>query len=256
MRAVTHVLAKMQWVCVRRNKKASALALAFSLGMLLSSVLEVAWPLAAAEPGPDPFMERVAWVGAAVLLFCAFLLIKCIYERLWSGVAAAATTIMTLRMFDPSLAGHLVGGLKVVVLSMWLAATIISLTFVRSAFRGRSSNSTLRTNTEHDAEGNGGPRCPACGSPLPRRAIRLASPFQCSSCSAQLRVPCSYLWRIGAIGLALALAIAYLLGPTGRLFALVLAIAWLPATLLVLAASKLYPPPRPRLLESQPKGSG
>lgn len=254
MRAVTHVLARMQWVCIRQNRRAATLALFFSLGVMLSSAVGVSRPLSVTQQGPDPFMVRLALVGGAVILSYVLLSVRCVYERLWSGVADAATIIMALRSFHPGLAVSVVGWLGVVVLLLWLAATIISLGFVRSAFRGGSSDSMPRAITDQGGEGDGRPRCPACGSSLPRCAIRLASSFHCSTCSADLRVPRSYLWRSGAFGLALAIAIACLLGPTGGLFALALAASWLPATIVVLAVSKFYCPPRPRLCETPRSG--
>jgi hypothetical protein len=134
MSEVIHTLPGTQWVCIRHNRRAATLALIFSLGVLLGGTLEATRWFPSSLPGPDPFMVRLGIVDGAAALFGAFLSVRCVYERLWLGIAAAGSAIMVLRSFHPGLAGPGSVGLGLLVLLPWVAAAVVSLGFVRSAF--------------------------------------------------------------------------------------------------------------------------
>lgn len=120
--------------CVNHNKKKAVLALAFAAVMSLSSWKEIGRPFPPPE-GADPFMVHLGLVGTSAVMFYLFLSIRCIYERLWLGIAAVASTLLVVRSFYPTIVAPSISDLRTFDLFLWLAATIVSLAFVKSAFK-------------------------------------------------------------------------------------------------------------------------
>lgn len=80
-------------------------------------------------------MVHLGVVGTSAVMFYLFLSIRCIYERLWLGIAAVASTLLVVRSFYPTIVAPSIGGLRTFDLFLWLAATIVGLAFVKSAFK-------------------------------------------------------------------------------------------------------------------------
>lgn len=131
-----HALPSTRWQCLRYNRKGATLALIFSLGVLLGGFLALIRPIPASPPGPDPFLVRLGLVDGAAVLSYVFLSVRCAHERLWFGIAATASVILAVRSFEPSLVASVASELAVLDLALWTAATMVSVYFVRSAFRG------------------------------------------------------------------------------------------------------------------------
>lgn len=244
----THSLQRVQWTCIRRNRRAAILALIFSLGVLLGGLREVVGASARASLAPDPFMVRLALVDGTAILFYLFLSVPCIYERLWCAFAGLASAVMVLRSFHPYVAAPGSTELTIPILALWLAAVITSLVCVSSAFRGPPPGSAPPPPADQKAGGEGAKlRCSACGSPGLRRAGRAGGLSWCPSCSAELSYAGPSAWWSGLIGLFLAIAVGWLLGPTRATFVLACLAAWFPASLAASVALRFFLPRRPVL---------
>lgn len=228
--------------CPRRNRRLAICAFVVSLGIALASVHGIARPFPE-ERNPGASQLGLSLIDA-VLLSLFFLRFKCRHERLWLGTALAGGLLILLGAFLPGFGGTLSTAVNVACLVTWLAATVISVGFLRSAFQATSRGRNRQASGAWVGGGEAGPRCPACGSPLASRRVRLASHFRCPACSAELSVCTSYRWQNAMVGLVVAGGIATLLGPTRLSFAVVCLAAWLPATLAVWAVSKRLFPPR------------
>jgi hypothetical protein len=71
-------------------------------------------------------MAVMAWVIVAV---------ACPYERLWLGFALAGGLVGLVTGSFPALVAPAIGVVRVGLLILWLAATLISIWFTRSAFQ-------------------------------------------------------------------------------------------------------------------------
>jgi hypothetical protein len=118
-------------LCVAHNRLYATLAMVYSLGMSASCWFELDKPF----PGPPQPLTVVLGVPAfAFLSVYLFLALKCIWERLWLGPAAANFLIVCVKMFDPDLVARGIGALRIVSLVLWLWTLLVSFVFVKSAF--------------------------------------------------------------------------------------------------------------------------
>lgn len=76
--------------------------------------------------------------------------------------------------------------------------------------------------------------CPVCGASIPATTLRLAKPFGCAACGSTLKTTQDYgvIVTLGAI--AMAAAIAYLIGARGMILFAVVALGFFPIDIMLM----------------------
>ncbi len=238
--------------CPRHNRQLAVAVLVGSALVMALSVPSVSRPF----PVQPHHASSEFWLALldAMLLLLFVVRFRCSHERLWIAAALAGGSLALLEEFLPGLGGPPSILVNAAFTASWLAATVIGVSFVRSAFKTAPDKGGEAVEGKPAAPGGLGPTCPACGSPIARRTIRLASRFRCPACSAELSARPLYRWRSAMIGLIIACGVAALFSPTHLIFAIVSLAVWFPATWAAWAASKRVLPP-PLALRKPPGGS-
>lgn len=118
--------------CITHSKRKALLALLFSAPVLLVTWRDLHKPFPVLQ---NPEAARLGTAYVVGLILYLFLRIKCKHERLWLGPALAGGLVGLLTEFFPGVGGPIATGVNVISLLLWLAATVVSIGFVRATFR-------------------------------------------------------------------------------------------------------------------------
>lgn len=114
------------------SKRKAILALLFSSVMTLVCWKGLLGPFSVPQNPEAARLETAYVVG---LMLYLFLRIRCPRERLWLGLALSDGGVALLREFVPSSLAPATPEIKAFSFLVWLAATVVSLYFIRGAFR-------------------------------------------------------------------------------------------------------------------------
>jgi hypothetical protein len=118
--------------CVIRNKRLALLALLTSVAMLMASFRELYRPIMRVRMPVSVILVLVYMIGVMAL---SIVRVRCSHERLWLGIAVTGVTVLFVRGWFPVLVAHEIKVIRILDLLLWSGATLVSIWFVRSAFR-------------------------------------------------------------------------------------------------------------------------
>jgi len=117
--------------CVIRNRRLAALALFFSVVMLLAGFKELYRPFLMTR---EPVFVNAGTLCLVGLMVLSMVRVRCSRERLWLAMAAAGGILLFLKGCLPHAVAPAIKALKVALVLLWLSSTILSLRFVTLAF--------------------------------------------------------------------------------------------------------------------------
>ena len=128
-----HEDADHQRSCVLRNKRLALLSLMFSLAMLVVCFRELYRPFASVRVPVSVILVILYGIG---LMALSAVRTRCSHERLWLGVAVAAFVVLFVIGWFPGVVAPEIKVIRILDALLWLVGTVVSIRFVRSAFRG------------------------------------------------------------------------------------------------------------------------
>lgn len=134
-------------ICPARNVAIALLLLLFSLYLMLLSVRDVeGWHFLGGQSPPAGWSYIDATSSIIVIVFLAYPLAKapCLREKLWLGLVATSYLLNLPKYFLQSLSARDLTVGRDISLVLWAAATIVALSFVKSAWEGPTTRSVDR----------------------------------------------------------------------------------------------------------------
>jgi len=134
--------------CVARNKKNAALVLVVSEVMLVVTwgLLNTTLPTVKAS-----LLDHLGTICVVGVMTYFLVSISCRYERIWFALAITAGIVALAKGLFPGIAAPVVTLIQGVSLLLWFLATLVSLGFVWSAFRGTPRNENPQSPQSHGA---------------------------------------------------------------------------------------------------------
>jgi hypothetical protein len=116
---------------VIRNRTLALLALLFSVAILLAGFRELYRPFLRTR---EPLFVSAGMVYMIGLMALSAVRVKCSHERLWLGIALTGSIVLLIKGWFPDFVAPAITTVRLVLVLLWLGATLVSVRFVMSAF--------------------------------------------------------------------------------------------------------------------------